>query len=507
MIAKRLFLAGVMQETNGFSPIPLGPDGFAAMSWDPAISVAPPADLDMLGYGAVLGGADQFGFTVIPSLFAAATPAAPMRQVDWDAMRDRIVGDLKAALPVDAVFLFLHGAMAAQGEPDCEGDLIDAIRALIGPNVPIAAEYDLHGNVSQRMVALADFTIACRLYPHTDHPERCLRALGLLSQQLLGTIAPTTCAIKVAVTGLFPTDHGAMKACVEKLIEAEAKSGVLSASIFHGFALADYPDTGACVVVTTHDDLTLANEMATHLALVFSEAALATPTKALSIKDALDQAAFCDHGPVVIADRADNAGGGAAGDATFLLREIVDRGIRDVALALFWDPVAVQLGASAGVGARLNLRIGGKVGPMSGDPVDLDVEVLSIKDDIRQAWFGIGEPKLPIGRSIAVKSQGITIVLCTIRQQVFSRHVFEAHGIDLNQQRIIVVKSTQHFYQDFAKLATKVIYCDGPGTVTSAFETLPYRHIVRPLWPIDPAHIGPSRLLFLGSVRKGETPC
>jgi microcystin degradation protein MlrC len=185
-----------------------------------------------------------------------------------------------------------------------------------------------------------------------------------------------------------------------------------------------------------------------------------------------------------LADSADNAGGGAPSDSTFVLRAMLERGITNAAIACIWDPVAVSIAASAGVGARLDMRIGGKVGPMSGDPLDLDVEVVGYQPNAVQ-WFGPegAARENDLGDTVAVRSAGIDIVLNSKRTQVFSPHCFTEVGIDPTQKQILVVKSSQHFYARFAPLAAKVLYLNSPGTLTLDWASLPYRKIDRGIYP------------------------
>ncbi|MYG27882.1 MAG: microcystin LR degradation protein MlrC-like protein, partial [Boseongicola sp. SB0677_bin_26] len=138
-------------------------------------------------------------------------------------------------------------------------------------------------------------------------------------------------------------------------------------------------------------------------------------------------------------------------------------------------------------------RLGGKVGPQSGSPLDVEAEVLAVAEDVRQQWFGRGEPTLPLGKSAAIRVGGVDVVIGSERHQVFSRHVFEGHGIDLEQKKVIVVKSTQHFANAYASLG-RIIYCDTPGTVTMDFSTLPYRNLKRPIWPLDDVPVVPRPL-------------
>ena len=178
-----------------------------------------------------------------------------------------------------------------------------------------------------------------------------------------------------------------------------------------------------------------------------------------------------------------------AGDSTFVLAELLRRGVGDVAVALIWDPIAVGFCHAAGVGARLPLRIGGKCGPLSGDPIDLDVEVRSVRTDATQALFGAGEPRFRLGRTAAVHARGVDIVMSSVRTQVFSHHVFSQHEIDHLDRKVLVVKSTQHFMNDFGRFAAAVVRCDGPGTLTADLSTLPYTRIRRPMLGPDPADL------------------
>ncbi|HEY1092418.1 MAG TPA: MlrC C-terminal domain-containing protein, partial [Burkholderiaceae bacterium] len=204
----------------------------------------------------------------------------------------------------------------------------------------------------------------------------------------------------------------------------------------------------------------------------------------LPMDAALDLALDAPPGLVVLADSADNPGGGAACDSTFILRALLERGVRDAALGMLWDPQAVAIATSAGVGARLPLRVGGKVGPMSGDPLDLDVEVLACRSDASQRGLVPGS-RDPLGAAVALRVQGVDVVLNSIRQQVFSPDCFTEMGVDLSSKRLVVVKSTQHFRAGFDPLVVRTVYADTPGSLRVNLGELPYRHLRRPLWPID----------------------
>jgi microcystin degradation protein MlrC len=201
--------------------------------------------------------------------------------------------------------------------------------------------------------------------------------------------------------------------------------------------------------------------------------------KSLPLEAALDKALAIKKGPVVIADQSDNAGGGAPSDATFALKALLERGVENVAIGMFWDPVAVQLAMAAGVGARLELRLGGKIGPVSGNPLDLSVTVTGIVKDLIQEWpqQSGGAIRIDCGDTVALHCQGIDIIANSKRSQVFGTEVFSQFGLEPAQRRLLVVKSTQHFYAAYAPIASEVIYMAAPGAVAPLFKEIPYRRV------------------------------
>jgi microcystin degradation protein MlrC len=203
----------------------------------------------------------------------------------------------------------------------------------------------------------------------------------------------------------------------------------------------------------------------------------------LGIDDAIDAALVAPPGMVVLADSADNPGGGAAGDSTFILRRLVERGITNAALGPLWDPQAVRIAFDAGVGARLPLRIGGKVGPMSGAPLDAEVTVKALVRKLPMT--GLAGTVQSLGDSALVDVGGIEVVLISRRSQAMGNDLFTGIGCDLPAKRLVVVKSSQHFRAAFAPLAVQIHYVSAPGSVTADLQHLPYRQIRRPLWPID----------------------
>ncbi len=272
---------------------------------------------------------------------------------------------------------------------------------------------------------------------------------------------------------------------VERMQSLEGKDGVLSISLTHGFSWGDVPEMGTKVLVYTDGDQAKADALARQLADEVIAMRDGLTVNYPSIDASLDEALAFDGGPVVLSDGADNPGGGAASDSTFILRRMVERGITNAAIGPMWDPIAVRIAFDAGVGAKLAMRIGGKISPLSGDPLDLACTVKALQHDLVMTGLA-GTPTL-MGDSALVEANGIEIVLITLRNQAMGTDLFTQLGCDLAAKKIIVVKSSQHFYASYSKVAKHVIYAGAPGAVTLDLNTLPYRKARLPKWPIGVA--------------------
>ena len=488
----RIYVSGVQHESSSFSPIPTSYRSFEQWNW----SADQPYGADGFGYGEACRLAEAADIETAAGPFFSAEPSSPATAAAWREISEHILAGLRAALPVDMVLLCLHGAQMADGVDDCEGQLVAAARGIVGPDVALGVLLDLHANLTSAMCTHADLTVSCREYPHIDYAQRAWEMLPVLRDIARGTVHPITRARRIPASGVFPTPDEPMRSFVARFRKAQARPGVLMISVNHGFEGSDTPFTGASVVVTTDNDEPLADATADEIATDFLATIVENPWSGLDVGDAIDQALRLPDGPVVIADRSDNAGAGAASDSTYILSELIERQVTSATLGMIWDPMAVRACHDAGVGSRLPLRIGGKAGRLSGDPIDADVEVTSVRSDAMQALFGQGEPREPLGKSAAIRIGGIDVVLVSRRQQVFSPHCFTEHDIDLSRRHIVVVKSMQHFMGGFASVAAHVVRCDGPGSATLDMAKIPYRRISRPMLGLDPVEmIGVEPLL------------
>ncbi len=459
-----------------------------------------------MGVDAIREGSRNAGCELVMSTIAFAQPSAPTVRVDYEQLRDEILDDLRAGAAegaIDMVFLILHGAMMAEGYDDCEGDLLGHIRPIVGPDCAIGVLLDLHCNITDAMLDNASIIMACREYPHVDFEERGAELFDQIQAVAQGRCKPTTAQFRIPMLSMFHTPREPMRSLVDRAQAYEGVQGVdgswtagegdtnntvMQVSLAHGFPWSDFAGAGASVIVTTNDDPERAAGLAEQLGHEFFALRDQGTEPMLTIDEALDAAAAllegASDGTVVMSDGSDNAGGGAASDSTFLIRACLERGLNDVAVGLLWDPVVVDMAFAAGEGAILDMRVGGKAGPLSGDPLDLQVKVLKLTEGKKhQLWTA--EQLVHLGRTALLESEGVQIVVNDLRQQPMHPSAFLEAGCDPWTKHLVIVKSSQHFYANFEPEATGIIYCDAPGSMNGNVFERPYRHITRPIWPLD----------------------
>jgi len=405
----------------------------------------------------------------------------------YEGFRDETLDGIRRSLPLDIVLLNMHGAMVAEGYDDCEGDLLERVRALVGTKTVIGGELDLHCHISERMLRAADVLVTFKEYPHVDPMERAEELFAICRDAAAGRARPAMAVFPLDMIGSYRTPVEPLKGFVERMKTLEGKNGILSVSFAHGFPYGDVADVGGKVLVVADGDVDKAASLAERLGheLWAMREAIAAPR--LGIDAAPDRALQLAGGPVVLADVADNAGGGAPSDATFVLARILERGIGNVLNGLYWDPLAVRFCKEAGEGGRLALRLGGKCGTASGQPLDLTVDVMRILEDQVQSF---GPAKARMGDTVWVRAaNAVDLVLNSVRTQVFHPDAFTPLGLDLAAKKLVVVKSTQHFHAGFASLAREVLYVAGPGALTSDYASIPFTKRRHPYWPriADPA--------------------
>jgi microcystin degradation protein MlrC len=476
----KFFIAGLDTETNTFSPIPTGRESFEECLIAHGDATRRPLNACSTQLDVWRRSGESHGWTVVESLCAVAEPGGVTGRTVYESFRNEILNDLRAVSPVDFVILALHGAMVADGYDDVEGDLLEHVRAEVGLSVPIGVELDLHCHITDRMVRSATAIVTYKEYPHIDITERAAELFQIVTDAARGRTRPVMATFDCHMIGTFRTQEQPLRSFVDRMKALEGRDGILSVSFGHGFPWGDVADVGAKILVIGDGDGAKAQRLVESLGREVYAMRKALVPRFYSIDNALDRALAAPRGPVVLADTSDNAGGGAPGDATFILRRILERGIRDVASALHWDPVAVRFCREAGEGATLDLRIGGKSGRTSGSPVDLRVTVRRIASGLTQRF---GSVSLPIGDAAWVHASGVDLILNTQRTQVFHPECMTGLGLDLGRYRVVVVKSTNHFYAGFAPVASEVLFVDAPGALQRRFEDIAYTKLTRRVWP------------------------
>lgn len=481
----KIFTAYFAHETNSFSPIPTNLESFEQLGIYRTNMGAPQDNITLLkGSALFFDEAVRRGHEINVGLSAHAQPSRPLRMNDYVTLRNWLLEDLRSAGDVDAIMIFMHGAMMAEDCDDCEGDTLKHIREIAGPDVAIGVLLDLHCNVTPEMLQHANFVKACKEYPHTDFEDRAIELYDLCVRKHQNQIVPTVGFVRAPMLGLYQTVLSPMREFIDSIMAKEKQPSILSITLGHGFPWSDFEKAGASVIVITDNNQQLADELAEEVCLEFFNLRKSGQTALASVEEAVQEAAQAPEGTVVIADMSDNPGGGAASDSTFILQELINCGVTDAAIAYIWDPAAVEIAFAAGEGACLPLRIGGKIGPFSGDPIDLEARVVALRTDASQPHIADGAPT-PLGRTALITANGIDIILNDVRQQPFSTDGLTSSGLEPWSKRILVLKSSHHFYASFHKNAAKIIYCDAPGTLNSDTTKRPYTRLGRPIWPLD----------------------
>ena len=479
----RLFSATIATETNTFSPLPTSLDAYKE-----GVFLRPgehPTDAPRMCTAPLFVArqrAAKEGFTLIEGSCFAASPAGTTNRADYEFMRDEVLSQLKAALPLDGILFGLHGAMVAHGYDDVEGDILERARAIVGPDCVIGVELDPHCHLTLKRVRLADITILYKEFPHTDVVERAEDLLTLVLRTLRKEIKPTTSLYDCRQIGSYPTTLPLMRAFVDRTSAMEGHDGVLSVSIGHCFPYADVPELTGRILVITDNDKAKADRLATEIGQEFVSMRGHTAPDYQDTDTGISTALAFNASPVVMADPADNAGGGAPSDNTSVLRRLIERKVDSAAVGPIWDPVAVRLCFDAGPGAEFPLRFGGKIGPTSGQPIDALVTVAALQ---RDCWQSFGPTQVPLGDCAAARIGGIEVVLISNRTQALGLELFRNLGIEPAERKLVVVKSTNHFMAAFGPIAKKVIYVDSDGPLSRDYRRIPYTRIERPIWPLD----------------------
>ncbi len=402
---------------------------------------------------------------------------------------DEIIAGIQAQRLIDGVLLGLHGAMVSELDPDGDGYILERVRHAVGPAVPIVATLDLHANISQRMVDAADILIGFDTYPHIDQRERGREAADLLVDMIEGRIKPTAVLAKppmLPTSQNMPTGRNPMKAIIEQAHEIETNPRVLNVTVAGGFPPADVAEAGFSVIVTTDGDAELARRLADDLASFAWEHREGFLGGVTSWEDAIRALQSIEHGPLVLVDIGDNPWTGGPGDSSELLKFLLQQAVHDAALALIKDPESVAQCIEAGVGHEVRLHLGGKTDTLHGDPLLVTgyVRLLSDGNYVNAGPMHAGV-RVKLGRTVVLDCNGIEVLVTEHAETPIDLNIFRSHGIEPTRKRVIALKGKGHFRASFEPIAERVVLVEGPGITGADLSRLDFRHVRRPIWPLD----------------------
>lgn len=482
----KILIAECKQEVSSFNPVPSTIVDFERSSGTELFEYH-------RGHQTEIGGAltvleEQDGIRLIPGYSARAiTSAGTLTAESFAQIAREFLAAVRAAGPVDALYLSLHGAMSADGEPDPEGYLLAELRGIVGEAIPIVASFDLHGVLTERILRHCDAIVAYHTYPHIDFHETGVRSAALLLRILRGEVKPVTARLYipalvrgpelVTATGLFGGMIRQAQAC-----ETDPKG--LSAGIFIGNPFTDVPDLATNSFVVADDHEAWATTQATTLANQFWAVRDQLHQPLIGMEAAIAQAsASVGKGTAILVDAADATSSGASGDSNVILRALIEQGYPGAALLPIVDAPAVMAAFAAGIGSQIRVTLGGQLDPARFTPLPVIATVRMLSD----GHFFSERSQLPwFAGNSAVLQIGNHIVIATSRAvSLYDRALFWAHGQEPRRFDAVVVKSPFCEHHMFDAYANPLLNIDAPGSTSANLHRLGHTVCQRPIFPLD----------------------
>jgi len=491
-MATRVVIAMMQHETNTFSPVPTPIERFGRSG----LGVPTGAEVyeRFKGTGTGIGGfldvADEAGYEIVTPIAGDAAPSAPVQAAAYGQLTDAICEAVSAGC--DACFLDLHGAMVSETTTDGEGSLLRRIRE-IAPGLPIGISLDLHANMTDAIVDNCNVAVGYKTYPHLDMYEAGEHSGRLMVRMLAGEIDP------VMVWGSRPIlaqtlrmghDDEPMGPLLEMARSAEAR-GLLAASVFGGFPLADIWHAGLSVVTVANGDRAAAEDTRDEILgaawaereeFIFDSQPLsATVAEAKSLTER----------PVILLDHADNTASGGTQDTVAVLAEVLEQGLSEVAMFGICDPEAVQEMITAGEGSEITLNLGGKVDMPTigrvGEPLRVSGTVGSITDGTFMVTIPMGRgTQTDMGPSAVLHIGEVHVVVCSRNVEPSDPGCFRSLGIEPTEMQYLILKSRIHYRAGFSNISARDIPCNGVGVTSSDNSLFDFQHVRRPIYPLDP---------------------
>lgn len=493
-MSRRILLASLFHETHSFvDEITAG----AALRWRHGTAL-----LDRAGDGSTVDGflavARREGWVVIPALEMGATPSGLIDHAEYERFCDALLSEARAALAggLDGIWLSLHGAMVTTGEHDPEGALLARLRALPGAaKLPVFGVFDLHATFTARMARHADGLVAYRENPHTDAQAAAVFSAELLARALKEGRRPRmltrTLPIVWPPTGTATADEPMRSLCEEaRRIEARDPD-IWAVNIVAGYSFADTSESGVSLSLITTGDDAIATAHLARLAEIAEAGKQSGVPREWPLEAAIaDALARPVAGPIAFVEPADNIGGGAPGDCTTILRAFVAHRLTE-ACVIINDPGAVTALADLPIGGMRRLAVGGRGSPLDPGPFDLDLTLIARSDgrftlEDRHSHMAANGVHVDMGPSATVKADGVTILLTSSKTAPFDLGQLRSQGIVPETLRYIGIKAAVAHRRAYDPIAGRSYTVTTPGPCPSDLTILPYRHLRRPIFPLDP---------------------
>lgn len=486
----RVAIAEIKQESNTFSTVPTTLEHFRDFHlWYGADVLT-----NLRGTNTEVGGfidvCDEMSYTILPLLAGFAISGAPLTTETYSILRDELLRQLDRSHPLDAVLLALHGAMVSEDEDDADGATLQAVRELIGPNIPLVVSMDLHANITGRCIEHADVIVGFRTSPHIDQRETGRRAARILSRWLRRKIRPAMACAKIPMVVPASTHVDFMDGPFKQLIDASVAAetdNVLTVSVFSVQPWLDIPEMGFAIVVVSNNNPSLAERIACRLGNLawmlrhaFLDIQLVSPARA--IQDAL----AISNGPVILSDVADGTGAGSPGDGTAIIAALVEAKPQKPVLAYICDAEVVSAAARIGVGGQIDVFVGAKRDNVYNSPVQF-AGTIEFAQPASYQFTGQGYKGITMnmGLSAVLRQDNIHLLVTSNPVMTVDPALYRAVGLEPSNAHIVVVKSHIQFRAGYADIAQEIILLDTPGMSSDHLTSLNYRHVDRPLFPLD----------------------
>jgi len=425
-----------------------------------------------------------------PLLVASACPSRHITQACYQQLKDELLTRLNEALPVQGVLLALHGAAAAEDVGDIEGDLLQSVRSLVGPSIPVVATLDLHAHVTEQMVRTADALLAWETYPHADAWETGVRGAQAMLDILDGKLRPTMTMAKapVLVSGIRGNTAGSGPfADVMRMAKSyEQEPDVYSTSAFLVHPYLDLPGMGGGGLVITNNDPALSEKLAHELAVQYWQQRFELEPAVISPAAAIQEGLKINGGPVLLVETADCCGGGAAGDSVCTLKALLELAAEETALVPVVDPLAAAACQQAGEGEQVTVELGHQLDPTWGESVTITGHVQSLSAGQFLYRGGIWDgTEGQMGPTAVLQVGGIKILITSFATYEWCGEQFKTLGLEAAGSKFVVAKNPMNYGLAYGEFAQATFILDTPGPTPATLKHVAYKHLQRPYFPAD----------------------